>query len=144
MANRYLKSGGKIHNGLIAVFSGFLLIALLSGCAASAQPKKNSTLTHGNVQMKLKKGITTQTDVLEAFGSPNITSTDASGNEVWTYQRSAQEVAASSSSNYWTAILFGGNSRSSGLESSSSMITLIIKFDSNGVVKDFRSRTSNF
>jgi hypothetical protein len=34
----------------------------------------------------LQKGVTSQTEVLEKFGSPNIATTDGDM-EVWTYQR---------------------------------------------------------
>ena len=41
-------------------------------------------------------------------------------------------------------ILAGKSSNAAGLETSSRMITLIIKFDNNDIVTDFRSRESNF
>jgi hypothetical protein len=94
--------------------------------------------------MVLEVGSTSQTDVLEAFGAPNITSVDGSGQEVWTYQRHATVAQSSSSENYWTIILAGGNSSASGFEQTQRTITLIIKFDDSGIVSDFRSRASNF
>ena len=120
--------------------------AMAVGCVSPSEPltQKNSQLTQGNVQMNLEVGKTTKADVLENFGSPNITTRDGSGKEVWTYQRAAQVAQSSSQSGYWTVILGGQSSNSSGFESSSSMITLIIKFDSDDVVVDFKSRASNF
>lgn len=74
-----------------------LLIASLSGCAVPPETKPSpSPLTHGNVQMTLKNGITTQNEVLEAFGPPNIMTLDGSGNEVWTYQKQATVTKAES------------------------------------------------
>ena len=118
----------------------------LGACVAPPEPvtKRNSQLTQGNVQMNLIVGQTTKAQVLENFGAPNITTRDGAEREVWTYQRAAQISQSSSQSGYWTIILAGQNSRSSGFESSSSMITLIIKFDQDDVVSDFRSRTSKF
>lgn len=124
-----------------------LIVISMIGCTATPpQPvtTRNSQLTHGNVQMNIKVGDTTQTEILEVFGAPNITTIDGSGKEVWTYQRSAQVSQSSSSSNYWTVVLIGGGNSASGLETSSRMITLIIKFNENKVVSDFSSRTSNF
>ena len=121
--------------------------ALLAACAQPApQPvtARNSPLTHGNVQMSLKVGATTQTEVLETFGAPNITSIDGSGQEVWTYQRHATVSQSSSGENYWTIILAGGSQEASGFEQSQRTQTLIIKFDANKVVSDFRSRSSEF
>lgn len=122
------------------------VVLTLSACMETPRPltQRNSQLTQGNVQMNLIVGQTTKAEVLEKFGGPNITTRDGSGREVWTYQRAAQVSQSSSKSGYWTIILAGQSSRSSGFESSSSMITLIIKFDQNDVVKDFRSRTSKF
>lgn len=128
------------------IFGCFLVALTVVGCSATPAPvtTRNSELTHGNVQMNLRVGATTQTEVLEAFGAPNITSIDGSGQEVWTYQRQATVSQASSSNNYWTVILAGGENRASGFEQTQRTMTLIIKFDENKVVSDFRSRASNF
>ena len=122
------------------------LTLLLAGCVTAPEPltKKNSELTQGMVQMKLEVGSTTKTEVLETFGAPNITTRDGKGDEVWTYQRQAQATQSSSQSGYWTIILAGKSSKASGFETSSRMITLIIKFDNKDVVTDFKSRESNF
>lgn len=126
--------------------SVFVLSVLLAGCVPAPVPvtDRNSQLTHGNVQLSIQVGTTTKSQVLETFGAPNITTRDGSGNEVWTYQRSAQVAQSSSQSGYWTILLAGQSVDNSGFGSSSRMITLIIKFDGNDVVSDFNSRTSNF
>ena len=125
-----------------------LFIALGLGLPGCAPPpplaEKNSALTQGNIQMNLVVGQTTKAEVLETFGAPNVTTRDGSGREVWTYQRAAQVAQSSSRSGYWTVILAGQGSSASGFETGSRMITLIIKFDGNDVVTDFRSRTSDF
>jgi outer membrane protein assembly factor BamE (lipoprotein component of BamABCDE complex) len=127
-----------------------LVTVLAAFCVACAdappapEPARNSDLTHGNVQLNLKVGETTQTQVLEAFGAPNITSLDGSNREVWTYQRHATVAQSSSSSDYWTIVLFGGSTRASGFEQTQRTMTLIVKFDANKVVSDFRSRASEF
>lgn len=130
----------------------FAFIALssvtFSGCVATSETNGTksapSPLTHGNVQLTLKQGVTTQHEVLEAFGPPNITTIDGEGNEVWTYQKQATVSSSNSSSVYGTIILFGGRSQTSGFEQSSKTMTLIIKFDAKKKVIDFKSMTSNF
>lgn len=120
----------------------------LSACAATPpqQPvsAQNNALTHGNVQMQVQVGQTTQADILETFGAPNVTTIDGSGQEVWSYQRAATVQQSSSNDNYWTILFAGAGSESSGFEQSSRMTTLIIKFDDQDIVSDFRSRSSNF
>ena len=124
----------------------FIFSILLTGCVTAPEPltKKNSELTQGMVQMNLEVGKTTKADVLETFGAPNITTRDSSGNEVWTYQRQAQVSQSSSSSGFIFVIIAGKSGEASGFENSSKMMTLIIKFDGNDVVTDFKSRESNF
>ena len=126
---------------------GIIVLGLfLSGCVSNPKPltKKNSELTQGMVQMNLEVGKTNKAEVLNTFGGPNITTRDSSGNEVWTYQRAAQISQSSSQSGYWTIIIAGKSGSAAGFETSSRMITLIIKFDQNDVVTDFKSRESNF
>ena len=124
----------------------FIFSILLTGCVTAPEPltKKNSELTQGMVQMNLEVGKTTKADVLESFGAPNITTRDSSGNEVWTYQRQAQVSQSSSSSGFIFVIIAGKSAEASGFETSSKMMTLIIKFDGNDIVTDFKSRESNF
>lgn len=139
--------GQVMKSSIIAagVCSIAVLFTLL-GCASKPAPvdERNSMLTQGNVQMTLRIGETTKSEVLESFGAPNITTRDGSGQEVWSYQRSATVAQASSTSNYWTIILAGESNEAAGFSQSSRMITLIIKFDSQDKVSDFRSRESNF
>jgi len=125
---------------------GLLLLALtLTACGASLHPvdDRNSTLTQGAVQMTLVVGETTKVDVLEVFGAPNVTTRDASGQEIWSYQRAAtaaQTSAAAARSQFLIDLGVGGASAAQ----TSRMITLIITFDANDVVSDFKSRTSTF
>lgn len=127
---------------------GVVVIALLLGLVGCVTPPaplhSDSPLTQGNVQLNMVVGETTKAEVLEIFGAPNVTTRDGAGREVWSYQRAAQVSQSSSKSGYWTLILAGKKSSASGFESSSRMTTLIIKFDADDVVVDFRSRTSNF
>lgn len=131
-------------SAVIAVAAG----VLLAGCASVPPPHEplgnDSPLTQGNVQLNLVVGETTKAEVLEKFGAPNITTRDGSGREVWSYQRAAQVSRSSSRSGGWSILFVGQSGSSGGFESGSRMVTLIIKFDSNDVVADFKSRTSTF
>ena len=109
----------------------FIILFTLNACVPNYEPvdARNSNLTQGNVQMNVVEGKTNKSEILEVFGAPNITTRDSSGDEVWTYQRQAQTNQSSSQSGYWTIILAGKTSKASGFETSSRMMTLIIKFD---------------
>jgi hypothetical protein len=128
-----------------AALAGILLSAL-TACATPPEPAAPppNTLTHGNVQLTLKAGETTQAAVLEAFGAPNVTTIDASGQEVWTYQRHATVSQRSSNRNYWTVVLLGGSANADGFEQTQRTMTLLVRFDANKIVSDFRSRAAEF
>jgi hypothetical protein len=137
------------------VFTAALSLAALSlaGCIATTptttpkEPPQSNRLTTGQVQLTLHRNQTTQTEVLEAFGAPNLVTVNSEGEEVWTYQRNATVVNSQSSNAFGTVIFFGGSTQSSGLEQSSRTMTLIVKFKTiNGAkrVSSFDSRTSSF
>lgn len=105
---------------------------------------RNSALTQGNVQMNIAVGQTTKAEVLETFGAPNVTTRDGSGQETWSYQRAATASQSSSSEEAWSVIFYGQSREAAGFSQTSRMMTLIIKFDENDVVSDFKSRESNF
>lgn len=123
-----------------------LVLVALTACATTPGPvdQRNSALTQGNVQLNLAVGETTKAEVLEKFGSPNITTRDASGSEVWSYQRHATVSQSTSSRNFWTILLVGGGSSASGFSETTRTMTLIIKFNDKDIVSDFRSRSSDF
>jgi outer membrane protein assembly factor BamE (lipoprotein component of BamABCDE complex) len=112
---------------------------LLLGCNTASQEYNRSGITHGTVQLHLIKGKTTQTEVLENFGSPNIVTSDG-GSEVWTYQKHG--VTAKSSGVGASLFLIGG--ATSGFSQNSRTMTLIIKFDQSKIVSDYNSRYSSF
>jgi len=119
------------------------------------EPTDPNMLTQGMVQMTLRVGTTTQAEIIETFGAPNITTMDASGNQMWVYDRHAT-VTTDSSGGFSIGILAGGGSdvgvggglgfgkRKSKSTTSSRTMTLVIKFDGRGVVSDFKSRSSSF
>lgn len=124
---------------------------------ASAKDKDEANaLTHGMVQMTLKVGQTTQTEILENFGGPNITTVDGTGQEMWVYDRHAT-VSYDKQSGFSIGLGIGGGgggvgaggglgfgSKKGKSSTSTRAMTLIIKFDANKVVSDFKSRSSSF
>ena len=121
----------------------------LSACVQAPVTSVDSAnpMTSGQVTLTLRKKQTTQTEVLEKFGSPNLVTANADGEEAWTYQKHATVANASASSGFATIILAGVQTSRSGFEQSSRTMTLIIKFkEVNGVktVTDFSSRASSF
>jgi hypothetical protein len=90
-------------------------------------------LTAGMVKKTIEKGRTTQQEVLEVFGPPDIL-TRKDGREVWTYDKTTLQIEESSG--YFTVILAGLESQTIKSSSRSSMV--IIYFDEQEVVADYR------
>lgn len=133
--------------------AGLVLLAV----AAEGKPREAAnSLTHGMVQMTLRVGQTTQMEVLDSFGAPNITTIDGEGREVWVYDRHAT-VSADTSSGFSIGMLVGAaggdvagggglgfGKRKSRSSQSSRTMTLVIKFGPDKRVVDFKSRSSSF
>lgn len=132
-------------------------LVLFSAPALADVPASSpNMLTNGMVQMTVRVGTTTQAEVLETFGAPNITTIDGAGQEMWVYDRQAT-VSSDSSSGFSIGMLIGAGGggvggggglgfgkRKAKSETSSRTMTLILKFDNRKVVTDFRSRSSSF
>ena len=144
------------HVGLMLAASIFL-----SSCQPAAyhkaQVQDNSTdrMTVGTVQREIRVGMS-GAEVAQALGSPNIVSTDEERREVWIYDKIATDQVYSTSRGGINALIFGfggdiaggsglGGSQSSGAVSTSQRtLTVIIKFDKVGKVRDFAFHTSQF
>lgn len=139
-----------------ALFAAGLLVSDHSYAAKGDQHDDKNMLTQGMAQMTLKVGETTQTEVIEVFGAPNLTTLDATGQEVWVYDRQAT-VTATGSSGFSIGMLLGagdggvagggglgfGKSKSKTTQTQRTM-TLVIKFGADKKVTDFKSRSSSF
>jgi outer membrane protein assembly factor BamE (lipoprotein component of BamABCDE complex) len=138
-----------------------LLPVFLAGCASAGDHRRavqddtGDQLTVGTVQKEIRIGMS-GAEVAAALGSPNIVSTDEERREVWIYDKVATDFVQSSSSGGVSALILGfggsggalggGNYGSSAGAASRSQrtLTVIIKFDNEGKVRDFAYHTSKF
>jgi len=101
-------------------------------------------MTVGKVQKEIRVGMS-GAEVAQVLGSPNIVSTDEERREVWIYDKIATDRAYSSSSGGVNALILGFGGSSAGASSTSQRtLTVIIKFDKSGKVRDFAYHTSRF
>lgn len=128
---------------LLVVFTLFAL----TGCAQKAswhanevQKTEKQTFTVGKVQRNIRKGMT-NAEVAETLGSPNVVSTDEEGREVWIYDKFSKEQVISASNGLTFTL---SNVGAGAARSSQSTITVIIKYDKNGRVRDYAYHTSRF
>lgn len=124
------------------------------------KPPTASALSYGGVTSQVQKDRTTQLELVQMFGGPSISTTDAEGSEVWIYERAVTETERQSRSEGWQAaanlgLFFSalnlggggstGKSSSSGSTSTSfRSLTVIVKFNPNKTVKEYSVRASQF
>jgi hypothetical protein len=128
--------------------------------SAPAAQSGGSALSYGTVTSVVVKGKTTQMDLIQWFGGPNISTVDADGVETWLYERSVSQTDVASKSQNWQAaanlgVSFGhgqgGASAAGGQSGSASStassfrsLTVIVKFNPDKTVKDYSVRSSQF
>lgn len=139
--------------------------AALLGCQSAAEHRRDVTdtsgerVTVGTVQRDIDIGMS-GAEVAEILGSPNIVTTDEERREVWIYDKIATTSAFSNSSGSSSASVLGipnlsgaffagtgsaSGSSSAGAESTSQRtLTIVIKFDEAGQVRDYGYHTSRF
>lgn len=122
----------------------------LLGCAVFEDYGQDRNLTVGTVQREIRIGMS-GAEVAWALGSPNIVSTDEYRNEVWIYDKiSSQSVQTQTHTAPATLTLFESlgsiTTTRSNLSNSSSerTLTVVVKFDRDGLVYDFAYHTSRF
>jgi outer membrane protein assembly factor BamE (lipoprotein component of BamABCDE complex) len=138
---------------------------VLSGCVSASALRQDvqdngpNSLTVGKVQREIKIGMT-NAQVAEILGSPNVVTTDEQRREVWVYDKIATEAAyATSSGGYGGGVGAGGAPGSSlilgglggtfgknagAVSTTQKTLTVVIKFDLEGKVRDFAYHSSKF
>lgn len=137
------------------------LAFLMLGCVSASDHRADvkdpvgDELTVGTVQKEIRVGMSGG-EVAGVLGSPNIVSTDENRREVWIYDKVSTDYAYSNSSGGISALILGwggsvagggsgGYNKNAGAASSTQKtLTIIIKFDENGLVRDFAYHTSKF
>ena len=124
-------------------------LAFLSGCSSASSHLKSvksdagDRVTVGKVQREIRIGMPSA-QVIEVLGSPNIVSTDENRLEVWVYDKIATDVSYSNNAGGVWLILVGAGGNSGAASTSQRTLTIVVKFDANGKVRDFAYHSSSF
>ncbi len=146
-----------------------LVLAMAVGaCVTARSPRlpgsnvQKSNLTPGMVKARVLEGQTTQTEILELFGAPNIITRNKDGKEVWTYDKQYTATAAEVASwrTGWAAgaggvgtsepvgALGGASGESSKTsavsQTTSGTVTWMITFDTEDVVEKHKLNWTSF
>ena len=128
----------------------FFVVAILPitflGCASVAYQKREvqsdsgDRLTVGKVQREINVGMSSA-QVAEILGSPNVVSTDEQRREVWIYDKIASDVVYSQSN---AGLKFMTPGSAGAVSTNQRTLTVVIKFDNEGKVRDFAYHNSSF
>jgi hypothetical protein len=132
---------------------------------AAGTTERPSNLSYGTVKGMVKKNVTTQLELMEMFGGPNIMDTDKDGTtEVWVYNRtsSTTDTAGARQTSDMSAffgaggaagpVVVGGGAAGSKSDQADKRrtvnsvkdLTVIIKFNPDKTVRDYTVRAASF
>lgn len=128
-------------------------------CIPLTTPIQEQQMTLGLVQRDIKVG-TSQADVAQILGSPNIVTQDADGKETWIYDK-VSSITSYGSSGFgvnvggfgggfgWNGIgggmgNIGYNKNGGTVQSNQKTLTVVLKFDNNHNVSSFSYHMSSF
>ena len=131
---------------------------------AAGTAERPSNLSYGTVTATVKKNVTTQAELIDLVGGPNISTTDKDGAETWVYERTAsmsdtagtadqKNVAAffGAGGTIGNAAIGGGASGSAARQNNQQRnvtsvrtLTVVVKFNPDKTVKDYSARASYF
>jgi outer membrane protein assembly factor BamE (lipoprotein component of BamABCDE complex) len=124
-----------MNSSLSQVLAASVIVAsvFFAGCASSNKAPQKSNLSFGTIKSSIVKGKTSQSEVVQLLGSPNIVTKNKDNEEVWTYSRQSTD---SEEGGFGGGLLvFGGNKAFS--SQSSNSFDLIITFNSKDIVRDY-------
>jgi len=110
------------------VWPAVSLAGLLALCLNCASGSRLTRITPGAVKKHVQKGVTSQAEVVQIFGTPNIV-TMKQAYEMWVYDRVSSRQASS---------IFGWTSRSE------TTVMLIVYFDDGDIVADYQLSQAKF
>jgi len=111
----------------------FAIVCITAGCQGKEQDEK-SPLSYGNVKRHIVEGETTQAEILQLFGSPNLVTRNSYDEEVWSYNQAS--VSSTQGSSAGTLLLFSGSNATSTTATKS--FDLILTFDENDIVRRYK------
>ncbi len=140
-----------MKKNLPIVFSALFVVIALPGCYPTslvdqqkdinAAKGEGDNLSIAKVQKEIKIGMSSA-DVVLVLGSPNMVTTDDKRRESWVYDKVSTEGMASTSSGARFFWLPADNKAA--VSRTQKTLTIVIKFDEKGMVRDFAYNTSKF
>ena len=94
----------------------------------------SSKVTYKKLEAAIVRGQTTQNQVIELMGSPNIVTKNSRGEEVWTYTKKSYN---SETGDFSGGVILSGGARPSARGDNTASFDLILTFDQADIVRDY-------
>lgn len=128
-----------------------ILITVFCSATLACSQHRSSAITPGAAKKHIQPGVTTQAEVIEVFGTPNVI-TRKDGGEMWVYDKVSSHTTSAafgvgglggggSSGGFGGGGLAGGVGSS---ERSETTVMLIVYFDQHDVVRDYKISQTKF
>lgn len=135
----------------LVVFAGMLAACSATRHVEDVRAEEADRVTVGTVQKEIRLGMS-GAEVASALGSPNIVTTDSERRETWVYDKISTEVAYSRSGGAVVGLIFSsaggglgaGQAEAGATSTSQRTLTVVIKFDDAGLVRDFSYHATQF
>lgn len=125
-------------------FITITLLALLTSCASTDKANEKNPFDAITLKENLHEGKTTQIQIIETFGAPDITTQDENKNDSWTYAKSKTEREGLGIGTGALAMflpgplaLVGANVNHEKSSTSSKTVTVTMTFDQNKILKGY-------
>lgn len=132
-----------MRKSFITLLVAIATIPFVSSCSTTNYSLHEEKMTVAKAQTEIKIGMPSSA-VVEILGSPNMVTTDTERRETWVYDKVSTNIKSSSSSNGVWLLLFAAKGKETQASSNQRTLTIIVKFDQQGLVRDFAYRTSTF
>jgi hypothetical protein len=136
-----------MHISVLAVLASILLMGCQTVAPVYGSPPaeaEKSLLSYAMVKKLLKPGVTTQAEVLKAFGSPNNMALNKDGGELWIYDQITTYSESEISSSGASIIVAGSSASSSRNRSATQTLTVILDFDRTGTLIEHSARVGGY
>ncbi|MEZ4815360.1 MAG: hypothetical protein R3A80_09190 [Bdellovibrionota bacterium] len=113
-------------------FKAFYTVLLFSFLSCSSY--HSDKVAYRKVANTIVRGKTTQNEVIQLMGSPNIVTRNAKGEEVWTYTKKSYNPGTG---DVVEGVILSGGTRPSSSGTNTAAFDLILTFDQVDIVRDY-------
>jgi hypothetical protein len=114
---------------MLKVICSSVFLFLVS-CASTPSDK----IAYKKVESSIVRGRTTQNEVIQLMGSPNLVTKNSKGEEVWTYTKKSYN---SQTGDVNGGVILSGGARPSSSGTNTASFDLILTFDQVDIVRDY-------